>query len=140
MALLHMDRMDRSRPVPAKALSEDCRIPLEIMGKVLQMLSKSGLAESVQGARGGYRLVRKLEDIALGEVIQAIDGPIHLTTCQDHPESCMRYDSCTIRHPVMDFQSQLNEYVYGVKVADFRSPAALQEAAPRELASHGPGA
>jgi FeS assembly SUF system regulator len=53
------------------------------VSKVLKMLSQAGLVEGLRGARGGYTLLRPLADVALSEVIVAIDGPIALTACVD---------------------------------------------------------
>jgi len=44
-------------------------------------LAGQGLVISTRGARGGYRLGRPLAQIAVAEVIVAIDGPIALTSC-----------------------------------------------------------
>lgn len=56
-------------------------VPEPTVAKVLKALSGANLVVSHRGARGGYRLLRPLEDIAIGDVITAIDGPIALTAC-----------------------------------------------------------
>lgn len=45
---------------------------------VLQMLSRSGLLESVRGPKGGYRLGRARRDISLDDITQAVmlDEPV----------------------------------------------------------------
>lgn len=56
-------------------------VPEPTVAKVLKSLAASALVVSQRGARGGYRLSRPLEDIAIVDVISAIDGPIALTAC-----------------------------------------------------------
>ena len=56
-------------------------VPEPTVAKVLKALSAANLVVSHRGARGGYRLLRPLDDIAIGDVITAIDGPIALTAC-----------------------------------------------------------
>ena len=51
------------------------------MAKVLKLLVASGLVVSQRGARGGYRLSRPLDAIAVGDVIRAVEGPIFVTAC-----------------------------------------------------------
>ena len=51
------------------------------VAKVLKPLAGSGLVASQRGARGGYRLMRRLAGIPIAEVIAAIDGPIALAAC-----------------------------------------------------------
>ena len=58
-------------------------IPEPTVAKVLKSLSAAALVTSQRGARGGYRLIRPLEDIPVGEVISAMDGPITLAACVD---------------------------------------------------------
>jgi FeS assembly SUF system regulator len=56
-------------------------VPEPTVAKVLKALSAANLVLSHRGARGGYRLLRPLDDIAIADVITAIDGPIALTAC-----------------------------------------------------------
>ena len=56
-------------------------VPEPTVAKVLKALSAANLVASHRGARGGYRLLRPLDDIAIADVITALDGPIALTAC-----------------------------------------------------------
>jgi FeS assembly SUF system regulator len=58
-------------------------VPEPTVAKVLKALAASQLVASQRGARGGYRLMRPLDEIAVADVIAAIDGPIALTACVD---------------------------------------------------------
>ncbi|POF63786.1 SUF system Fe-S cluster assembly regulator [Novacetimonas maltaceti] len=67
-------------------LSRSTGIPEPTIAKVLKVLAAQGIVISQRGARGGYRLARPLSEISVAAVIQAIDGPISLTTCVDGGE------------------------------------------------------
>jgi FeS assembly SUF system regulator len=56
-------------------------VPEPTVAKVLKALTLANLVVSQRGARGGYRLHRPLDEIAIADVITAIDGPIALTAC-----------------------------------------------------------
>jgi Rrf2 family cysteine metabolism transcriptional repressor len=43
--------------------------------QILLQLKGAGLVYSTRGSSGGYRLARPAEQISLGEVLSAIDGP-----------------------------------------------------------------
>ncbi len=58
-------------------------VPEPTVAKVLKALTCGGLVASQRGARGGYRLARPLERIAISDVIAVVDGPIALTACVD---------------------------------------------------------
>jgi FeS assembly SUF system regulator len=72
-------------------------VPEPTVAKVLKILAGSGIVTSTRGARGGYRLGRPLSEIAVSEVIVAIDGPIALTSCVDGaPGSCESHSLCPV--------------------------------------------
>ena len=58
-------------------------VPEPTVAKVLKALTSAGLVASQRGARGGYRLLARWRQIAIADVIAAIDGPIALTACVD---------------------------------------------------------
>jgi len=63
-------------PVQVKTIAHKERIPLKFLEQVMNLLKRQGLVESVRGPHGGYRLSRSPEQIRLGEVLQAIEGPM----------------------------------------------------------------
>ncbi len=71
-------------------------IPEPTVAKVLKALAGHGLVTSTRGAHGGYRLSRPLEQIAVAEVIVAIDGPIALTSCVDGGMGCESQSLCPV--------------------------------------------
>lgn len=120
ISLMHMDAMPESELATAKQISTAYSIPAELLGKVLQSLAKASLLKSVQGSKGGYRLVRRPEEVTLGEVVRAVEGPLKLTACEADPANCGRYETCNIRKPVYEIQRQLLNYFAHLSLADFR--------------------
>ncbi len=50
-------------------------VPKAFVPQVLSDLVRSGLAVSISGARGGYRLARPPDQVRLSEVVEAGEGP-----------------------------------------------------------------
>ena len=67
---------DPGRPVKAEALARAQEIPLKFLENILQGLRQAGIVESRRGPEGGHLLARPAADIALADVIRAIDGPL----------------------------------------------------------------
>jgi len=67
---------DVPRPVKAEALARAQDIPLKFLENILQGLRQGGLIESRRGPDGGHMLARPAAEIALADVIRAIDGPL----------------------------------------------------------------
>ena len=58
IAIRHIATKPLGEIVTAKEIAETYGIPYELLSKVLQKLTKSGLISSHQGMRGGYALAR----------------------------------------------------------------------------------
>jgi Rrf2 family transcriptional regulator, cysteine metabolism repressor len=65
-------------PVRIRDIAESHAIPERYLVQILLQLKGAGLVVSTRGASGGYRLARQPEEISLGEVLSAIDGPSEL--------------------------------------------------------------
>jgi len=78
----------------AAYLSVKSGLPEPTVAKVLKLLAKGGIVQSVRGAAGGYKMARGSEEISMADIIQTIDGPIALTACiEDSTDTCA-YRSC----------------------------------------------
>ena len=80
-AMVAMGRRGQSRPVAIQELSESERIPVKFLEQILLELKKSGLLKSKRGVGGGYLLNRAVDEIALGEIVELIDGPFEPMAC-----------------------------------------------------------
>ena len=79
----------------AHHLSDKTGIPEPTVAKVLKLLSKSNLVASERGAAGGYRLVKAADQVSIGEIITAMDGPISIVACVDgQKDNCGMWGTC----------------------------------------------
>jgi Rrf2 family transcriptional regulator, cysteine metabolism repressor len=62
-------------PLRIREIAESHGIPERYLVQILLQLKGAGLVSSIRGASGGYRLARPPDQIALSEVLAAIDGP-----------------------------------------------------------------
>ena len=96
--LTHLAAAPRSTSstTPAR-LSESAHLPLPMVSKILKVLTREGFLVSQRGAKGGYSLARRPEDVTVVAVIDALEGPIALTECG--AGSCERESNCVVRAP-----------------------------------------
>lgn len=52
------------------------QLPRKFVEAILGELRRAGLVRSRRGAEGGYALARPANEITLGQVIRAVDGPL----------------------------------------------------------------
>ena len=76
LAALDLALSRESAPVQAKAIAHRQGIPIKFLEHILRTLRNAGLVESSRGTHGGYRLTKPADEIALGDLIQAVEGPI----------------------------------------------------------------
>ena len=62
-------------PMSAGEIARLHDIPVPCLIQVMGHLKAAGLVYSLAGSSGGFRLARPAENISLGEVLSAVDGP-----------------------------------------------------------------
>jgi len=86
--------------ISAQDLASSTGIPVPTVSKILNILSRDKLLVSHRGIKGGFALSRAAEDISVAEIIEAIDGPIALTSCSEAEKKsceCAFDDVCVLR-------------------------------------------
>ncbi len=95
----------------AREIAAAYGIPEAILAKILQQLKAAGLVDSRQGKTGGYALTRHPDAINVREVIEAVEGPLTLVSCNfSDDEGCDQFSLCGIKRPL----ERLNEKVMRV--------------------------
>jgi FeS assembly SUF system regulator len=107
----------------AREIAAETELPLPVVSKVLKSLARQGLLESHRGAKGGYALARRPEQITAAEMIAALEGPIGLTECSVHPGACRQELSCHVREPWQRINSVVRDALARITLADLSSPA-----------------
>lgn len=102
-------------------IAQATAIPEPTVAKVLKTLGARGLVASQRGARGGYRLARPLAEIAVAEVIAAIDGPIALTACVDGASAgCDVLEVCPVRGRWDPVNAAIREALAAISLEDMQ--------------------
>ncbi len=119
LALQHMMTIDDDHVSTVKEISEQHHISQSLLAKICQQLAKSKIIQSVQGSRGGYTLNKLPRDISLSDVMEAIEGPLHLVDCTHAQHNCDRDDHCTLKVGLDPIQQQLATFLKGVTLVEF---------------------
>ena len=68
-------------PVSLKSIADAENLPLAYLERIVALLKRANLVESTRGAHGGYQLARAPEDIAMNEVVLALEGTVAPMDC-----------------------------------------------------------
>jgi len=109
-------------------------IPPELLAKVMQALSRKEIVVSIPGPTGGYRLERSASDISIGEIIEAVDGPLAIAQCweSDGLSGCQQAQHCHLRGPLAQIQEEITLLLQRMTLADV-CVSQPPEVTPREF-------
>src|SRR2546430_5677276 len=68
-------------PVPLAEIAAKDGLPLAYLEHLVARLRKAGLVDSRRGSRGGYLLARPAHEIAMAEIVEALEGSIAPIEC-----------------------------------------------------------
>ena len=121
----------------AHELARRSGVPAPTVSKLCKALSRAGLVDSHRGRHGGYSLSRAAERISVAEVVEALEGPIALTTCSSPSEApCSIEASC----PAKASWDPVSRAVHGaLEKLPLSELSAFQAAAGAEPLVHLPG-
>ena len=89
--------VDDPGPTSVRDIAERTGLPQPYLEQILLALKGAGLVRSKRGVGGGYVLARPPEEITLGQIVSAVDGPIvagdfgepHQDGACDHEGQCV---------------------------------------------------
>ncbi len=108
-------------PVSAREIAEKNGIPPSLTANVLKLLSKGRVVHTRRGAAGGYTLQREASSIMLVEVVEAVEGGVHLSPCcrENGRAGCDLVGSCVIKQSMMRLNRRLMGVIGGVSLHEF---------------------
>jgi Rrf2 family protein len=103
--LLQLSRPHASSGEPAgwtiPEISRATGLSEPYVAKLMGVLRRGGLVQSVRGQAGGYALARRPEQVPVGEALAVLGGRLFAADfCDRHPGhklTCMQSDDCSIR-------------------------------------------
>ena len=105
----------------ASEVAASLGIAVPTVSKILKMLVKKNLVESLLGAKGGYMLARHPEEISVAEIIDAMDGPISITECSG-TTTCERESTCSTRSNWQGINHIIQDALEKVNLAEMIAP------------------
>ena len=116
---------DRSRLLNAGTLAERTHIASPTVSKLLKQLQRAGLVTSARGLRGGYRLSRPADEITAAQILDALEGPLALTTCASAAHQCDLESTCRVGGTWQRLSLAIHRSLCEVTLADLAGLAAV---------------
>ena len=115
--MIHLAGLPRGSKVQQAELSKATEVSGHFLSKVLQQLVRSQFIRSQRGAGGGFALAVPAERVSLLDVVEAIEGPLHLNLCLEEGPSCCRKSWCPAHKVWADAQEAVVEVLGRASIA-----------------------
>ena len=131
-------------PTSVRDIAERTGLPQPYLEQILLALKGAGLVRSKRGVGGGYVLARTPEDITLGQIVSAVDGPIVVGDFGEPHQNgaCNHEGQCVLISVWADVGEHMRQHLDSFTLADMvarvrgSGPAAARAAAePRPASS-----
>jgi FeS assembly SUF system regulator len=111
----------------ATVLAEGTGIPLPTTQKLLGKLAGAGLFRSARGGGGGFVLTRAPGQISLADVVEAVEGPIAMTSCVDEGRhDCALEGACLVRPHWGPVNTAIRKALSNVSLESLASPSLVR--------------
>lgn len=111
--------------VSAKRIAEEFHIPPERLAKILQRLAKKRLITGHNGPKGGYVLTRHPDQITVGQVVRALEGPLSVVSCMSEHDDCPQFARCNLRRPVQKIQASITHVLDSMTLTELAAEPAV---------------
>lgn len=119
-AMLFLAEKEQAGP-QSLGLITSIGLPRDYMEQLLGVLRRSGLIAATRGAQGGYFLARPAAEISLGQVIEAVEGPVTLCDCALDQKQCDLSSQCALRGAFLDVAKGINDLMENFTLRDMLS-------------------
>jgi Rrf2 family iron-sulfur cluster assembly transcriptional regulator len=128
-AMMDLAMRGEEGPVALASISERQKISLSYLEQLFGKLRRHSLVDSVRGPGGGYCIARPFDQVAVADIIRAVDEHLDATQCGGR-ENCHDEHRCMTH----DLWSTLN-----AKMFDYLASVTLADLVEREKAKRGSG-
>ncbi|MBT5876772.1 MAG: Rrf2 family transcriptional regulator [Candidatus Latescibacteria bacterium] len=125
--MLQLARNFGREPLVSRMISEQEGLSIDYVTKLLMLLRRANLVESVRGTKGGYALSRDPHSITIGQVIQSLstEGLI-VTSADSHHcnhfsgqlDECVHLEGCGIRPVWVTLSKYISGLLEQISLAD----------------------
>ena len=112
-AMIDLASVTDNKATTLQMIAERQSIPLSYLEQIFAKLRLSGIVRSYKGPGGGYKLVRRAEEINVADILEAVDGSIKATLC-DGNKNCMDGKKCSSHDLWSSLNIQVEEFLRGI--------------------------
>jgi Rrf2 family iron-sulfur cluster assembly transcriptional regulator len=133
-AMLDLAFHSKAGPVTLAQISRRQDISLSYLEQLFTRLRKQQLVSSTRGPGGGYSLARPAGEIAVSEVVAAVDEAVDTTRCSG-AINCHDGQQCLTHELWDELSHQIFEFLNDISLQDLMDERSIQNVAARQDSS-----
>ena len=118
-------------PVSLAEISTRQEISLSYLEQLFSKLRKHGLVTSTRGPGGGYSVARDLGDVAVSQIIGAVNESVDATQCAGK-ENCHSHGRCLTHDLWEGLSAQIEDFLSSVSLQDMIDRQRVQSVSIRQ--------
>ncbi|CAN5802790.1 Rrf2 family transcriptional regulator [soil metagenome] len=132
-AMVELSRRYGDGPTSLSTIADASTVPAAYLEHLMRELRNKNLVKSTRGAHGGYELTRGPEQILVGEVYRALEGPVAPMDCVSEipaDDVCPLIDGCATRFAWVKVRDSIIDVLDSTSLADLLNEARAKTAVP----------
>jgi len=130
-AMLDLALHGQSGPVSLAEISLRQEISLSYLEQLFSKLRRHGLVISTRGPGGGYSVSRNLNEVAVSQIIGAVNESVDATQCAGK-ENCHSHGRCLTHDLWEGLSAQIEEFLSSVSLQDMIDRQRVQNVSMRQ--------
>ncbi|SIT73310.1 transcriptional regulator, BadM/Rrf2 family [Ectothiorhodosinus mongolicus] len=130
-AMLDLAIHNDQGPISLADISTRQCISLSYLEQLFARLRKQGLVSSTRGPGGGYTLSRPPAELAIADVISAVDEKLDTRRCGG-AEDCQNEERCLTHELWSDLSDRIHTFLANITLEDVMKSSGVQEVAERQ--------
>ena len=134
-AMVHLAGLEPDELAQVADIAETNSISKKFLDHILTELRHAGLVYSKKGKGGGYALARPANEIPVGAIVRALDGPLAPIPCASvtafRPcDDCADLKTCPVRLLMVDARNAIANVLDRCTLAEMRARSFRDDRAP----------
>lgn len=130
-AILDLALHQGQGPITLAQIADRQSISISYLEQLFSRLRRKSLVKSVRGPGGGYILSRGADEIAIAEVITAVDERVDTTLCNG-AGNCNKNERCLTHDLWHELSERIYDYLNGISLDDLMRRQRVQQVAARQ--------
>jgi Rrf2 family protein len=116
-ALLYMALLPEGEYSSTRSIAENTGLSDGYLEQLFIPLRKAGIVQGIRGPQGGYLPARPAEEITVGDVLRAVEGPLEPVACATS-DDCPMKSTCISVHTWSDLYREITDCVDSITLKD----------------------